>query len=71
MKRKLEMIIEGTCQKCPFFKYKSDYILGEEPGYICNYPGNNMSMIISNNMIRENKTLREIPNDCPLNNLDE
>lgn len=47
MKRRIEVVVEGTCKCCPFCQYDPWYVLGGNVGYDCKYPGNNVSRIVN------------------------
>jgi len=71
MKKKINLIIEGTCKKCPFCQFNSLYILGGDLGYDCIYPGSEVGRVVNNEEIRKNFSSKTngwppIPDNCSL-----
>lgn len=81
MKKKINFIIEGTCEDCPFCQFSPNYILGEDMGYDCKYPTSEVGLIVSDTVIRDWDSLKSnnnklnywppIPETCPLEDYEE
>jgi len=76
MKKRLNIEIEGTCKSCPFCKYNLYYILGEDVGYDCEFPGSKVSRVVNGEEVRNNFNSKtngwpSIPDKCPLQTIEE
>ena len=60
-KKILNIIIEDTCEGCPYLEYSSYYSMAEDSGYNCTHPDICCKRIIDDGMLsRHREKIKEI-----------
>ena len=59
-KKVLKMIIEGTCDKCPYLEYDGSYSMSSDSGYDCTHPDTYRRIVDDGIISNYHKKLKEI-----------
>jgi hypothetical protein len=66
-KRILSMVIDGTCEECPYCNYSLYCNMDNNSGFNCEHPQGNINRIINHNDFNVSKNnWPPIPEGCPL-----
>ena len=69
--RYIHIVVEGTCQGCPFAQYDGDYGISYDSGWDCGHDEGAVGRIVddwevSNSNNKKPKGWPPIPDGCPL-----